>query len=132
MWAKTDASFAGLATASPRSIFVPAATGLEQEPDALLGLVGEQQVVVAEMRPRHVPMEVLGLHLEREYVCEQRVQRAGDVLSCSLAQAGRGLKRCLAAGSHGLPVHGASFLWGKGRNCAPGAGVAVKFQAHSA
>src|SRR6266568_6974112 len=220
MWAKTDASFAGLATASPRSIFLPAAAGLEQEPDALLGLVDphleqargrdvavlvadrvrrahearealvvvsqlgehverrhvvgvvvvdalerahvfdraqrrtaelayalgddvgdrvdlvgllvEQQVVVAKMRPRHVPMEVLGLHVERKYVGEQRVQRAGDVLRCALAQAARGLKRCLATGSHGLSFHGASFLWGKGRNCAPRAGVAVKFQVRSA
>ena len=31
------------------------------------------------MRPRHVPVEVLGLEVEREEVSEERVERGGDV-----------------------------------------------------
>ena len=34
----------------------------------LLGLLVEQQMIVAEMRTADVPVEVLGLHIEREGV----------------------------------------------------------------
>ena len=38
----------------------------------------EQQVIVAEMRSAHMPMEVLGLQIERETVGEQRIERRGN------------------------------------------------------
>src|SRR5262249_19183472 len=40
-----------------------------------VALLVEQEVVVAEMRAADVPMEVLGLHIERKRVGDQRVQR---------------------------------------------------------
>ena len=40
-----------------------------------LGLLVEQQVVIAEMWSAHVPMEVLGLEIERETVGEKRIER---------------------------------------------------------
>src|SRR5262249_57962698 len=44
----------------------------------LLGLLVEQQVVVAEMRSAHVPMEVLRLHVEREHVGQNGVDGSGN------------------------------------------------------
>ena len=63
----------------------------------LVGLLVEEQVVVAEMRPAHVPMEILGLEVEREGVGEQRVERAGDVAAGIVAEIGRRVQRRLAA-----------------------------------
>ena len=45
----------------------------------LLALLVEQQVVVAEVRPRHMPVEVLGLHVQCEHVGEQGGERAGNI-----------------------------------------------------
>ena len=45
----------------------------------LVGLLVEQQMVVAEMRPADMPVEILGLEIEREGVGQQGVERAGDV-----------------------------------------------------
>ena len=36
-------------------------------------------MVVAKVRPAHVPVEVLGLQVEREHVRQDGVHRAGDV-----------------------------------------------------
>src|SRR6266478_9069764 len=44
----------------------------------LLGLLVEEEVIVAEMGPRYMPMEVLGLQVKREHVSEQDVERAGN------------------------------------------------------
>src|SRR5499426_4563693 len=41
----------------------------------LIALLVEQEVVVAEMRAADVPMEVLGLHVERKRVRDQGIQR---------------------------------------------------------
>src|SRR5258706_2105542 len=45
----------------------------------LIGLLIEQQVIVAEVRPGDVPMGVLGLEIEREEIGEQRVERPRDI-----------------------------------------------------
>jgi hypothetical protein len=42
-------------------------------------LLVQQQVVVAEMRAADVPVEVLGLQVQREHVGQHRVQRRADV-----------------------------------------------------
>ena len=55
----------------------------------LVGLLVEQQVVVAEMRPRDVPVEVLGLQVQREHVGEQQVQRRRRCPARRLARPGR-------------------------------------------
>src|SRR5581483_8200995 len=46
----------------------------------LVRLLVQQQVIVAEMRPRHVPVKVLRLQVEGEDIGEQRVQRAREIL----------------------------------------------------
>src|SRR2546430_14069917 len=54
------------------------ACALGQDIDAgweLVALLVEQEVVVAEMRAADVPVEVLGLHIERKRVRDQRIQR---------------------------------------------------------
>jgi len=42
----------------------------------LIALIVQQQMIVAEMRTRHVPMEVLGFHVEGEHVRKERGQRS--------------------------------------------------------
>src|SRR5262249_38424834 len=44
-------------------------------PCELIALLIEQEVVVAEMRAANVPVEVLGLHVERKRVRDQGIQR---------------------------------------------------------
>ena len=41
----------------------------------LLGLLVQQQVVVTEMRARHMPMKILRLEIQREDVREQKIER---------------------------------------------------------
>src|SRR5882757_8870123 len=45
----------------------------------LLGLLVEQQVVIPEMRPRHMPVEVLRLDVQGEKIGQQRGQRGRKV-----------------------------------------------------
>lgn len=45
----------------------------------LIGLLVEQQVIVAKMWPAYMPMEILGLEIERKTVCEDAVERGGDI-----------------------------------------------------
>ena len=56
-------------------------------------------MIVAEMRPADVPVEILGLEIERENVGQQGVERAGDVLDGVGAEIGRRLqaRRALCA-----------------------------------
>jgi hypothetical protein len=60
----------------------------------LLRLLVEQQVVIAEVWTRHVPVEVLGLQIEREGIGHQCPQRRGDVLDRIGTQFGRRLELC--------------------------------------
>src|SRR5947207_15333296 len=46
--------------------------------EKLVALVIEHQVIVAEIRTRHVPMEVLGLEIQREYVRQKHRQIGRD------------------------------------------------------
>lgn len=45
----------------------------------LAGVLIEQEVVVAKMRPTDVPMKVLRLYIESKYIGQQRIEGAGDV-----------------------------------------------------
>src|ERR1700681_2594528 len=47
----------------------------------LLALIVEHQVIVPEMRARHMPMEVLGFEIQREHVTEQWHQRLRNVMN---------------------------------------------------
>src|SRR3981189_3207941 len=62
----------------------------------LLALLVEQQVVIAEMRTADVPMEILGLEVEREGVRQQPVERLGELADGGGGQAGRGVEGVLA------------------------------------
>ena len=57
------------------------------------GLLVEHQVVVAEMRAADVPMEILGLEIERESVGQEPVERLGDGLDRFVVEIGRGIER---------------------------------------
>jgi hypothetical protein len=75
----------------------------------LIALLVEQEVIIAEMRSAHMPMEVLGLEIEREHVGEQRIERSGDVAAGIVAEVGRRDERRLAALlDGGVLVHGGS------------------------
>ena len=45
----------------------------------LLALLVQHQMVVAEMRPRDVPMKIFGFQIKRKHVRKQHVERAGEV-----------------------------------------------------
>src|SRR5262245_13141475 len=68
------------------------------------------------MRTRHMPMEVLGLHVQREHVCEQRVERARQIFRRVAAEIGWRVERRLAAlfrvsGTHVGALPGSFVLW---------------------
>ena len=58
----------------------------------LVGLLVEQQVVVAEMRPADVPVEVLGLEVEREGIGEQAVESSRNLLHGAFGKIGGGVE----------------------------------------
>ena len=62
----------------------------------LVGLLVQQQVIVAKMRPAHVPVKVLGLQIERKDVRQDGVHGPGNVLGRVGFQVGRGGQRGLA------------------------------------
>ena len=53
----------------------------------------EQQVIVAKVRSAHVPMEVLGLHIQSEHIGQQRVKSAADMFDSFGAQIAAGCQR---------------------------------------
>ena len=72
------------------------------------GLLVEQQVVVAEMRPADVPVEILGLEIEREGIGQDAVQRLGNLGDRLVVEVGRGVEfgRGVAALELGDFAHG--------------------------
>ena len=66
-------------------------------------LVVEQQMVVAEMRARDVPVEILGLEIERDHVGQQDVEAARHVLAGVGAKV---VRRGEVGGPAGLGVFG--------------------------
>src|SRR5689334_20128754 len=48
--------------------------------EQLVSMLIEKEVVVTEVRATHVPVEVLGLDIDREHVGHQGVERARDIL----------------------------------------------------
>jgi hypothetical protein len=63
--------------------------------EKLVTLFVEQQMIVAEVWPAHVPVEVLGLEVKRERVRQDRIHGACDILGRRRFQVGRGDKRRL-------------------------------------
>jgi len=62
----------------------------------LVRLLVQQQVIIAKMRARHVPVEILGFQVQREGIRQQRVQRTRDIARRIGAQAVARIKRGLA------------------------------------
>ena len=58
----------------------------------LLALFVEQEVIVAEMRPADVPVEVLRLDIECERISQQRIERRGNLADCIVRKIGRGIE----------------------------------------
>src|SRR6185437_9740024 len=68
-------------------------------------------MVIAKMRSAHVPVKVLRLHVKRECIGEQRIQRAADVPGRRRRKIGRGRERRAAyaleiRGFRGWILHG--------------------------
>src|SRR5258708_33280918 len=59
----------------------------------LLGLLVEEEMIVAEVGARYMPMEILGLQVKRKHVGEQNIERAGDLRHGVGAQVGRRIER---------------------------------------
>src|SRR5262245_56923047 len=55
-------------------------------------LLVEEQMVGAKMRAAHVPMEILGLDVEREGVGQQGVESGGNLAHGGLAEVGGGVE----------------------------------------
>jgi hypothetical protein len=64
----------------------------------LIALLIQEQVIVAKVRTRHVPMEILCLQVQCEHVREQQVERGGDLLHRLRLQVRRRMKRRDARG----------------------------------
>jgi hypothetical protein len=59
----------------------------------LVSVLVEHEMVIAEMLPREMPMEVLGLDIEGEQICQQTGQGAGNVSRRLRAEVGRRVQR---------------------------------------
>src|SRR6266852_3216400 len=53
----------------------------------LLSLLVQQEMVVTKVIPSHVPVEVLGLEIESEYIGQQSAKRIGKPSSRAAAEA---------------------------------------------
>ena len=62
----------------------------------LFALLVQEQVVVTEVVPAHMPVEILGLEIERENVCEQAPKRGRDVARRIGLEVGGGCQSCTA------------------------------------
>src|SRR5580698_807367 len=69
----------------------------------LVALLIQQQVIVAEVRAAHVPMEILGLEVQGEDIGQDGVHRARDIFSGALLQIRGGIQ-----GSHLTAFKGGS------------------------
>src|SRR5438309_7309293 len=47
--------------------------------EKLVGVLIEKQVIIAEMRPAHVPVKIFGLHVKRKHISENGIRRSAYV-----------------------------------------------------
>jgi len=64
-----------------------------------IAVIVEQKVVIPEVRPAHVPMEVLGFEVEGKYIRKQGVQGSGDIGDGRWSDIGRPLQRRFLEGN---------------------------------
>src|SRR3546814_20308988 len=62
------------------------------------------QVIIVEMRAGDMPVEILGLEIERERIGEDAVQRLGDCLGGVGLEIGRRLQRRVGRGHRDAPL----------------------------
>src|SRR5216117_3516975 len=61
--------------------------------EELVGALIEKQMVIAEMRTAHVPVEIFCFHIKREHVRENGVHRCADILNRRMREIGSRLQR---------------------------------------
>jgi len=69
--------------------------------EELASLFIEQQMVIPKVRAAHVPMEVLGLEVEREGIGKHAVERRGNISGRRCFQVGRS-RKCAVTPAHEL------------------------------
>src|SRR5215471_19631750 len=65
--------------------------------EKLISLLVEEQMIIAEVVPAHVPVEVFRFYIEREYICENCVHRATYVFDRRTRQICSRRERCVAS-----------------------------------
>src|SRR6185437_7327616 len=83
----------------------------------LVRVLIEEQVVIAKVRTAHVPVEVLGLEVEREDIGEDGIERAGDFADAFVIKVGRGIERGFAAAHEVIGILGSGRLHDSGPRC---------------
>jgi hypothetical protein len=66
-------------------------------------------MIIAEMRPADVPVEVLGLEIERKAVRQDRVHGLGNLAHRLVGQVGRGVQRLVGLAAS---IEGSDFAHG--------------------
>src|SRR5437867_9996405 len=61
--------------------------------EKLVGALIEEQMVIAEMRTAHVPMEIFCFHIKREHIRENGIHRCADILNRRMREIGSRLQR---------------------------------------
>ncbi len=78
--------------------------------EELVAVIVEEEMIVAEVRAAHVPVEVLGLDVEREGIGQEGVESGGDVRDVFGSYVrGRYKGSFLASDKGGLGCHVRSF-----------------------
>ena len=94
----------------------------------MLALLIEQQMVVAEVRPADMPVEILGLEIKRKRRRQDGVELFGNLADGVRRQIGRriewrgGLAACVEGSDFAHGCHLGGWGWGNGASpAAPGA-----------
>src|SRR6266508_1532829 len=61
--------------------------------EKLVGALIEEQMVIAEMRTAHVPVEIFCFHIKREHIGENGVHLCADILNRLMREIGSRLQR---------------------------------------
>src|SRR5205807_1412195 len=79
----------------------------------LVALLVQEKMIVAEVRTRHMPMEVLRFQVEREHIREQGIERPGNVAHSIGREISRRRERRFAQFLCFLDFHGSNLLLSK-------------------
>src|SRR6266567_6945331 len=65
--------------------------------EKLLSVLVEEQMIITEMRAAHVPVKILGFHVEREHIRENGIHSACYVFGGRMRQIRSRCERCVAS-----------------------------------